>query len=91
MKTINFKIFASIITILLVISSSIALQASEQREPITCYISPIGQLPCSIPVLCGTVGPMVCTATYQGMVYQGYAKQNPSDTFCPVTCYRFPQ
>ena len=90
MKSIFFKIVMPVAAIILAIGSSISTHASQKRahQFITGYINPVGSNLCSITASCTDVGGVLCTATYQSVVYQAFGKEAPSDSTCPVLLFR---
>jgi len=96
MKTNYSKIAIQMFAILLAIGSSFATTASEKKVnapvigyfPIIPVIGPPPLTPCSFKVLCSNIPGPICTAVYQGNVYQAFGKVHPEDTVCGVTVYR---
>ena len=93
-----FKIVFPLIAIIFAIGGSFVSHASEKNvnAPVTAYINPIslppGTQPCSLAVTCSNlIGPVVCTADYLGVTYQAYSKLSPTDTFCQIVRYKWPE
>lgn len=90
MKTNHFKIITSIITVWIAIGSSLMMYSFENKIAtlVTGYIMVPPEM-CLPITLCDTSvsSGRICTAVYQGQVYQVYRKISPSDTFCPIICF----
>lgn len=89
MKTNYSEIILSLAAIFLAISGAVASQ-KKNLSPVLCYITPIGStIPCQLSFICTTTpSGSLCTIVYQGRNYIGLGKVNPSDTTCPLICYR---
>jgi len=96
MKTNYSKIAIQVFAILFAIASSFATTASEKKinAPVLGYFpkSPIiGPPPinrCMFTVLCSDTPGPICTAVYQGNIYQVFGKVQPNDTWCQIVRYR---
>jgi len=91
MKTKSFKLIMSIVAILLAISGSFATQAREKKSQaiVPGYIHVPPTYLCMQATVCtNIVNPVLCTATYQGVLYQAFIKLHPEDTYCSGIGYR---
>ena len=79
------------VAIILAISGSYTTHASEKgtNALVPGYIYPIGSCCCINITACSNVAnPVLCTAIYQGITYQAFIKQSPSDTTCDIVGYK---
>ena len=77
------------IAILLAIGGSFVSYASEKTTNalVPGYIDIIGSHCIHYTTCSNIVGPVICTAIYQGIVYQAYGRF-PNDTVCDLILWR---
>jgi len=89
MKTNYFKAFATTITLVFAVATSVITHASEEKTHaiLPAYAS-INGGPCSLVNYCNSSGFQYCTITSGGNIYQIFGKITPWDTICPIILYK---
>ncbi|MGV3460261.1 MAG: DUF6520 family protein [Flavobacterium sp.] len=83
------KSILPVFTLVLAVFSAFAFKSADEKllAPESGWINLPG-LPCAIITQCDNTPGSVCTAVYQGSVYQAFGKEFPTAMFCNKILYR---